>query len=170
MTPPGFPSLAPAGGGRRPAPPPRPTRTVPAKCPFGPRERAVHPLAGAVCRRERRSEDTRSSSHAQEGVVKRLSGRDVHRPEGARAAWTMERQVRLAAGSLVLAGIALGRRLPEARLLSAGVAGGLVFSALTDTCGMARLLAKLPHNRPKAGDLDITLAALAGRRACGPAG
>ncbi|MGA5421485.1 rhodanese-like domain-containing protein [Streptomyces lavendulocolor] len=96
-------------------------------------------------------------------------GHDVHRPEGVRAAWTMERQVRLTAGSLVLAGIALGRRLPKARLLSAGVAGGLVLSALTDTCGMARLLAKLPHNRPKAGDLDTTLAALAGRRTDGPA-
>ncbi|HSX99534.1 MAG TPA: transporter, partial [Streptomyces sp.] len=39
---------------------------------------------------------------------------------------------------------------------------GLVFSALTNTCGMARILAKLPHNQPKATDLDDTLAALAG--------
>lgn len=89
-------------------------------------------------------------------------GHDIHRPEGARTAWAMERQVRLAAGSLVLAGVVLGRRLPKARLLSAGVAGGLVFSALTNTCGMARVLAKLPHNRPRADDLRSTLAALAG--------
>ncbi len=89
-------------------------------------------------------------------------GHDVHRPAGARAAWAMERQVRLAAGSLVLAGLLTGRRLPAARWLSAGVAGGLVFSALTDTCGMAKVLAKLPHNRPEATDLDATLAALAG--------
>ncbi|MFI0786232.1 rhodanese-like domain-containing protein [Streptomyces lydicus] len=88
-------------------------------------------------------------------------GHDVHRPAGARAAWAMERQVRLAAGSLVLAGLLTGRRFPAARWLSAGVAGGLVFSALTDTCGMAKVLAKLPHNRPKATDLDATLAALA---------
>lgn len=80
----------------------------------------------------------------------------------ARTAWAMERQVRLAAGSLVLAGLLVGRRRPAARWLSAGVAGGLVFSAVTDTCGMARVLAKLPHNRPRAVDLDATLAALGG--------
>jgi rhodanese-related sulfurtransferase len=87
-------------------------------------------------------------------------GHDIHRPAGARAVWAMERQVRLAAGSLVLAGLAAGRQWPRARLLSAGIAGGLVFSAVTDTCGMARVLAKLPHNRPRATDLDATLAAL----------
>ncbi|MEU6388067.1 rhodanese-like domain-containing protein [Streptomyces sp. NPDC046939] len=89
-------------------------------------------------------------------------GHDVHRPAGARTAWAMERQVRLAAGTLVLTGLVAGRRRSGARWLSAGVAGGLVFSALTDTCGMAVLLAKLPHNRPKATDLDATLAALTG--------
>jgi hypothetical protein len=35
--------------------------------------------------------------------------------------------------------------------------------ALTDTCGMAVLLSKLPHNHPRPADLDATLAALAGR-------
>ncbi|MFH8370998.1 rhodanese-like domain-containing protein [Streptomyces sp. NPDC018031] len=89
-------------------------------------------------------------------------GHDVHRPAGARATWAMERQVRLAAGSLVLTGLLAGRRLPAARWLSAGVAGGLVFSALTDTCGMARVLGKLPHNRPHPTDLAATLAALTG--------
>ncbi|MFP8959776.1 rhodanese-like domain-containing protein [Streptomyces nanhaiensis] len=89
-------------------------------------------------------------------------GHDLHRPAGARTAWAMERQVRLAAGSLVLLGLIAGRRRPAARMVSAGIAGGLVFSALTDTCGMARVLAKLPHNRPRPADLDATLAALAG--------
>lgn len=89
-------------------------------------------------------------------------GHDVHRPAGARTVWAMERQVRLAAGSLVLAGLVAGRRHPAARLLSGGIAGGLVFSALTDTCGMARVLARLPHNRPRPADLHATLAALSG--------
>ncbi|MFH9067118.1 rhodanese-like domain-containing protein [Streptomyces coeruleorubidus] len=89
-------------------------------------------------------------------------GHDVHRPAGVRAPWPMERQVRLTAGTLVLAGLLAGRLRPGARWISAGVAGGLVFSALTDTCGMARLLAKLPHNRPKSTDLDATLTALRG--------
>ncbi|MFJ8691697.1 rhodanese-like domain-containing protein [Streptomyces roseolilacinus] len=89
-------------------------------------------------------------------------GHDVHRPAGTRTPWAMDRQVRLAAGSLVLTGLVAGQRWSAARLLSAGVAGGLVLSALTDTCGMARILARLPHNRPAATDLDATLAALTG--------
>ncbi|MEU6196285.1 rhodanese-like domain-containing protein [Streptomyces sp. NPDC047061] len=89
-------------------------------------------------------------------------GHELHRPRGgSRAAWAMERQVRFTAGTVVLAGLALGQLHPAWLLLSAGVAGGLVYSALTDTCGMAALLAKLPHNRPRATDLDATLAALA---------
>lgn len=90
----------------------------------------------------------------------RQLGHDVDRPAGSRTSWSMERQVRLAAGSLVLSGLLAGRLRPAARWLSAGIAGGLVFSAVTDTCGMARVLAKLPHNRPKTADLDATLAAL----------
>ncbi|MEU2429349.1 rhodanese-like domain-containing protein [Streptomyces sp. NPDC007861] len=88
-------------------------------------------------------------------------GHELHRPDGpTRSTWAMERQVRLTAGSLVLAGLGLGLLHPAWHLLSAGVAGGLVFSALTDTCGMAALLARLPHNRPRQADLDRTLAAL----------
>ncbi|MEV0014221.1 rhodanese-like domain-containing protein [Streptomyces tendae] len=90
-------------------------------------------------------------------------GHELHRPQGAasRATWGMERQVRLTAGVIVLLGLLLGLVVhPAFQLLSAGIAGGLVFSAVTNTCGMAALLAKLPHNRPRAADLDDTLAAL----------
>ncbi|MEU1276807.1 rhodanese-like domain-containing protein [Streptomyces sp. NPDC005805] len=87
-------------------------------------------------------------------------GHPLDRPRGRAAGWAMERQVRFAAGSLVLLGLALGRRAPRARLLSAAIGSGLVFSAVTDTCGMAAVLAKLPHNRPRREDLDATLDAL----------
>ncbi|MGW5171695.1 rhodanese-like domain-containing protein [Streptomyces nodosus] len=90
-------------------------------------------------------------------------GHDLQRPAACapRSGWSMERQVRLTAGSLVLTGLALGQAVhPAFLLISAGVAGGLVFSALTDTCGMAALLARLPHNRPRTTDLTATLAAL----------
>ncbi|MGW5603809.1 rhodanese-like domain-containing protein [Streptomyces rochei] len=92
-------------------------------------------------------------------------GHELHRPEGAsRATWGMERQVRFTAGAIVLLGLLLGLVVhPAFQLLSAGVAGGLVFSALTNTCGMAAMLAKLPHNRPRTTDLDDTLAALRNR-------
>jgi rhodanese-related sulfurtransferase len=64
-----------------------------------------------------------------------------------RARWPMERQVRFLAGSLVVAGVALGLRVPKASLLAGGVGAGLTASALTGTCTMARLLSVLPFNR-----------------------
>ncbi|MFJ9854423.1 rhodanese-like domain-containing protein [Streptomyces sp. NPDC101150] len=87
-------------------------------------------------------------------------GHPVDRDDTAKAAWAMERQVRFAAGSLVVAGLALGTRYRPARWLSAAIGGGLVFSALTNTCGMAAVLAKLPHNQSRTTDLDATLRAL----------
>ncbi|WP_105973142.1 rhodanese-like domain-containing protein [Streptomyces geranii] len=93
----------------------------------------------------------------------RDQGHELHHPATtteARATWSMERQVRLTAGGLVLAGLVLGRVRPAWRLLAAGVAGGLVFSAVSNTCGMAHVLGRLPHNRPRPADLDATLATL----------
>lgn len=60
---------------------------------------------------------------------------------------SLERQVRIAAGALVLTGVAIGLLLhPAGFALSAFVGAGLVFAGVTDTCGMAMLLAKMPWN------------------------
>lgn len=67
---------------------------------------------------------------------------------GASKVWSLERQVRFAAGALVLSGVALAATVhPAAIFLSVFVAGGLVFSAVTDTCGMALVLARMPWNK-----------------------
>jgi len=79
------------------------------------------------------------------------AGHPMGRVEGARQVWAMDRQVRLTAGSLVLTGLIAGRRFPRARLLSGAIAGGLVFSAVSNTCAMAKALGKLPYNRPATG-------------------
>jgi len=61
---------------------------------------------------------------------------------------SLERQVRIAAGSLVLLGAVLGWLVDPAFIgLSAFVGAGLVFAGITDTCGMALLLARLPWNQ-----------------------
>lgn len=66
---------------------------------------------------------------------------------GAKAI-SLERQVRIAAGSLVLIGVILGTWLhPGFYGLSAFVGAGLVFAGVTDWCGMGMLLAKLPWNQ-----------------------
>lgn len=74
--------------------------------------------------------------------------------------WAMERQVRFAAGLLVFTGLLVGRFAPKARGLSLGVASGLMFSAATDTCAMATVLGRLPHNRGAGCDIDEVLGQL----------
>jgi rhodanese-related sulfurtransferase len=60
---------------------------------------------------------------------------------------SLERQVRIAAGSLVLIGLALAWFIhPYFIGLSVFVGAGLVFAGITDWCGMGLLLAKLPWN------------------------
>ncbi|MET8827313.1 rhodanese-like domain-containing protein [Streptomyces sp. NPDC004610] len=93
-------------------------------------------------------------------------GHALGRPaSGGRRTWSMDRQVRFTAGALVLTGLGLGLLHPAWQLMSAGIAGGLVFSALSGTCGMAALLARLPHNRPRPADFEATLAELQARAA-----
>ncbi|QDT14967.1 rhodanese-like domain-containing protein [Alienimonas californiensis] len=61
---------------------------------------------------------------------------------------SLERQVRIAAGSLVLIGSILALTAhPYWAGLPAFVGAGLTFAGLTDTCGMGLLLAKMPWNR-----------------------
>jgi rhodanese-related sulfurtransferase len=61
---------------------------------------------------------------------------------------SLERQVRIAAGSLVLAGVVLGWFVHRGFFgLSAFVGAGLVFAGITDFCGMGLLLARMPWNK-----------------------
>jgi len=65
-----------------------------------------------------------------------------------KAHMSLERQVRVAAGMLAGAGGALAVAVsPWFGLLPAFVGAGLVYAGITDRCGMALLLGKLPYNR-----------------------
>lgn len=67
---------------------------------------------------------------------------------GQGAAWSIERQVRLVAGSLTLAGAVLGHLVhPGFFGLCAFVGAGLTFAGLTNRCGMAHILLRMPWNR-----------------------
>jgi rhodanese-related sulfurtransferase len=69
---------------------------------------------------------------------------------GTKTVISLERQVRIAAGALVLVGAALGWHFhPAFHAVSAFVGAGLVFAGVTDWCGMGMLLAKMPWNNPK---------------------
>ena len=60
----------------------------------------------------------------------------------------IQRQVMIAAGSLVLLGVLLGQFVPPAfYAVPALVGAGLIFAGITGWCGMAKLLALMPWNR-----------------------
>ena len=61
---------------------------------------------------------------------------------------SLERQVRIAAGSLVLLGTVLGWLVHPAFIgVSAFVGAGLLFAGITDTCGMGMILSRMPWNK-----------------------
>ena len=74
---------------------------------------------------------------------------------------SLDRQVRIAAGSLTMLGVLLGWLAHPAFLgLSAFVGAGLIFAGVTDTCGMGLLLARMPWNQIK--DATATCGATTG--------
>jgi rhodanese-related sulfurtransferase len=71
--------------------------------------------------------------------------------ERGRGVISLERQVRIAAGSLVVIGVLLGLAVhPGAFALAGFVGAGLVFAGLTDWCGMGLLMARMPWNQRSA--------------------
>jgi rhodanese-related sulfurtransferase len=105
----------------------------------------------------------RSGSRGKQACEKlAAAGLNVTNVEGGTLAWeaaglpvvrgkkaiSLERQVRLVAGFLVLVGAVLAIAVhPYFAGLSAFIGAGLMFAGITDTCGMAMLLAKLPWNQ-----------------------
>jgi rhodanese-related sulfurtransferase len=83
------------------------------------------------------------------------SGGDVVRASSE--TWAMDRQVRLVAGSISLVGILASLVAPKAKWLAGGVAAGLTFSAVSNTCAMGNALAKLPYNKGRGCDIDAVL-------------
>jgi rhodanese-related sulfurtransferase len=67
--------------------------------------------------------------------------------------WSLERQVRLGAGVMVLIGVALTLLVSTAWILMpAFIGAGLTFAGATDICMLGRLLARMPWNQLRSGD------------------
>jgi rhodanese-related sulfurtransferase len=108
-----------------------------------------------VCRSGKRAEQAYQKLKAAgcenlsilEGGVTAWESAGLPVNRGAKAI-SLERQVRIAAGMLVLTGVILGTWVhPGFYGLSAFVGAGLTFAGITDWCGMAMLLAKMPWNQ-----------------------
>ncbi|TAL27218.1 MAG: DUF2892 domain-containing protein [Alphaproteobacteria bacterium] len=86
--------------------------------------------------------------HVIEGGIIACEAAGVPLRKGGQVTIPLERQVRIAAGLLVVTGVALGALVtPWFYGLSAFVGAGLVFAGVTDRCGMALVLAKAPWNK-----------------------
>lgn len=111
-----------------------------------------------VCRTGRRAEQARRTLAAKgfqslnvlEGGVEVWKSGGKALTVAANTPWSMERQVRVAAGSFVLASFGLG--LLTSRKVFAGAAlvgAGLVYAGVSDNCMMASVLGRLPWNCPE---------------------
>jgi rhodanese-related sulfurtransferase len=110
-----------------------------------------------VCRSGRRAEQARQQlaslgfQHLTvlEGGIDRWSTQGKPLVSIERRPWSMERQVRIAAGSLILLTMVLAFTLSRYFLVgTAFIGAGLVFAGVSDICMMATALGALPWNRP----------------------
>ena len=74
--------------------------------------------------------------------------------------WDLERQVRLVAGLIVAVSVLASIVVSGVEWLAFAIGAGLAFAALTNTCAMGMLLARLPYNRGETCDLRTVVAQL----------
>ena len=117
-----------------------------------------------MCRSGRRGAEAQKKLHALgfadvrnvRGGFKAWKNAGFEIEKDEKAVWSLERQVRFTAGLLVFTSVLLGFFVWSPLIWVAGFVGaGLVFAAVTDTCGMAMMLAKLPWNRSQTCAADF---------------
>jgi glyoxylase-like metal-dependent hydrolase (beta-lactamase superfamily II) len=123
-----------------------------------------------VCRTGLRAASARSLLEARGVKATVLSGglepwRKLGLPliEARPGVLPLDRQVQIGAGLMVLTGVLLGAFVsPWALMLSGFVGGGLIFAGMTGTCGLTRVLARMPWNRPPASAAAVPLCSAGG--------
>lgn len=83
-----------------------------------------------------------------EGGMNAVQAAKIPLQQTGKTVMSLERQVRIAAGFLVLIGVILGFVVNSGFFLLSGFVGaGLMFAGITDTCMMGMLIARMPWNR-----------------------
>lgn len=82
--------------------------------------------------------------------------------------WDLERQVRLVAGSIVALSVLASIFVPGFKWVALFIGSGLVFAAVSNTCMMGMMLAKLPYNRGATCDAQTIVAQLVDSRSAQP--
>jgi|SRR5665213_2449791 len=115
-----------------------------------------------VCRSGRRAEDARkilagkgfTSLTVLDGGVQAWTNSGKQLTVAANKPWSMERQVRVTAGALVLTFFGLGLLTSKKFFLGAALVGaGLVYAGVSDNCMMASVLGRMPWNNPEKAKL-----------------
>jgi rhodanese-related sulfurtransferase len=97
--------------------------------------------------------------HVLDGGITAWEAKGFAVNRGARR-WDLERQVRLVAGLIVAVSILVSIIVPGAKWAAFAIGAGLAFAALTNSCAMGMLLARLPSNRGATCDLQTVVARL----------
>lgn len=133
-------------------------------------QRHVEELVVLVCRSGMRaSQAEQRLAAAGMGNVRVLEGgmmaweRAGGQVNRGQARWDIERQVRLVAGSIVASSVLTSLKYPKARFVAGAVGAGLTFAAVSNTCAMGAMLAKLPYNRSNSCDVNAVVDQLTGR-------
>lgn len=97
--------------------------------------------------------------HVLDGGITAWEGKGFDVNRGAQR-WDLERQVRLAAGLIVALSILISVFVPGVQWVAFAIGAGLTVAALTNTCAMGMLLARLPYNRGASCDAQTIVAQL----------
>lgn len=82
-----------------------------------------------------------------EGGMNAVRAAQIPLQQSGKTVMSLERQVRIAAGFLVLIGVILGFFINNGFFALSGFVGaGLIFAGMTDTCMMGMLIARMPWN------------------------
>ncbi|MBX7432152.1 rhodanese-like domain-containing protein [Mycobacterium sp. Y57] len=97
--------------------------------------------------------------HILDGGITAWQAKGFNVNQGAQR-WDLERQVRLVAGLIVFISVLASIFVPGLKWVAFAVGAGLTFAAVSNTCAMGMLLAKLPYNRGASCNLQTVVAKL----------
>ena len=102
---------------------------------------------------EKLTEAGKATLHILEGGMTSWQAAGGDLTVGNTTRWAMDRQVRFVAGTFAIVAVVASIFVPGLEWIAAGVGAGLAYSAVSNTCAMAAVLAKLPYNRTNACDI-----------------
>ncbi|NOX51241.1 MAG: rhodanese-like domain-containing protein [Gammaproteobacteria bacterium] len=113
---------------------------------------SIYILCGSGMRAQKAAEqlkdDVSNPLVVIEGGIQAMKQANIPLKKGPGSVISLERQVRIAAGALVVASVILGAFVHSGFYgMAAFVGAGLIFAGITDWCGMALALARMPWNK-----------------------